>query len=95
MNTKHTPGPWNAIAKSDPDPSEGTHWIQCAIGALGYWRGHKQGHDDSLWILNAADAKLIAAAPDLLAALRELRYACTDKAEAMADAAIEKAVGEA
>jgi hypothetical protein len=42
----------------------------------------------------AANARLIAAAPDLLAALIELRYACTDKAEAMADAAIAKATGE-
>lgn len=42
-----------------------------------------------------ADARLISAAPDLLAALQELRYACTDKAEAMADAAIAKAVSAA
>ena len=39
------------------------------------------------------DMRLMAAAPDLLAALQELRYACTDKAEAMADAAIAKALG--
>ena len=31
-------------------------------------------------------------AKDLLAALQELRYACTDKAETMADAAIAKAL---
>jgi hypothetical protein len=43
----------------------------------------------------AANARLIAAAPDLLAALIELRYACTDKAEAMADAAIAKALDNA
>ena len=40
-----------------------------------------------------ADARLVAAAPDLLEALKELRYACTDKAESMADAAIAKATG--
>ena len=39
------------------------------------------------------DMRLMAAAPDLLAALQELRYACTDKAEAMADVAIAKALG--
>jgi hypothetical protein len=43
----------------------------------------------------AANARLIAAAPALLAALIELRYACTDKAEAMADAAIAKALDNA
>lgn len=41
------------------------------------------------------DARLISAAPDLLAALQELRYACTDKAEVMADAAVYKAIGNA
>ena len=40
---------------------------------------------------DAATARLISA--ELLAALQELRYACTDKAEAMADAAIANAVG--
>ena len=67
--SKHTPGPWTAIAKRNPDPSEGTHWIQCKLGALGYWRGHKQDHDDSKWILNEADARLIAAAPEMYEAL--------------------------
>jgi hypothetical protein len=43
----------------------------------------------------AANARLIAAAPALLAALIELRYACTEKAEAMADAAIAKALDNA
>lgn len=57
-----TEGNWQAIEKSDPDPSEGTHWIYCdGYGALGYWRGHKHDHQDSNWILNEADAKLIAA----------------------------------
>jgi hypothetical protein len=34
----------------------------------------------------------MSVASDLLEALQELRYACTDKAEAMADAAIAKAL---
>jgi len=72
MTAKHTPGPWIAHKKTSPDCSEGTHYITCANGALGYWRGHKQGHTDSSWVLNKADARLIAAAPELLEALSEL-----------------------
>jgi hypothetical protein len=68
----HTPGPWEAIAKDNPDPWEGTHWIKCAQGALGYWRGHKQEHTDSNWVLNEADAHLISAAPELRESAKEL-----------------------
>lgn len=71
MTEKHTPGPWIAREKTNPDCNEGTHYITCADGALGYWRGHKQGHADSNWVLNKADAQLIAAAPELLEALSE------------------------
>jgi hypothetical protein len=42
-----------------------------------------------------ANGRLIAAAPDLLEALIELRYASTEKAERMADDAIAKATGSA
>ena len=72
MTEKHTPGPWIAREKTNPDCNEGTHYITCADGALGYWRGHKQGHTDSNWVLNKADAQLIAAAPELLEALSRL-----------------------
>ena len=91
---QHTPGPWKAIAKPDPDPSEGTHWIQCGIGALGYWRGHKQRHDDSNWVLNEADARLIAAAPELLEFAQEVRRTGDTRLASMAIAVIAKATGE-
>jgi hypothetical protein len=55
-------------------------------------RGH---HADWCAAVKHPDMQLIEAAPDLLAALIELRYACTDKAEAMADAAIAKALDNA
>ena len=42
--------------------------------------------------LDIKQERLAGLAPDLLAALQELRYASTSKAEAMADAAIAKAL---
>ena len=90
MNSKHTPGPWTI------------NWYICREGKKELWRvPHSIGPvstDHNHWAGNhldveAADAALISAAPDLLAALQELRYACTNKAEAMADAAIAKATG--
>ena len=77
---KHTPGPWTA---SEPN-GRGEGW---KVGPA--WLGEATRSERS-----AADALLIASAPALLEALQELRYACTDKAFAMADAAIAKATGE-
>ena len=79
MSNQHTPGPWHAIAKPDAEAHEGTHWIQCGQGALGYWRGHKAEHTDSNWVLNEADALLIAAAPEMLAAIDEFLTAYQDE----------------
>ena len=73
MNT-FTKGPWKAVAKSNPEQSEGTHFIMCPIGALGYWRGSKPYHNDSQWVLGEADANLIASAPDLVEAFELLLY---------------------
>lgn len=89
---KPTPGPWEAIEKQDADPSEGTHWLRCPIGALGYWRGHKRDHEDCHWVLNGADARLIAEAGtvfhntglspvQLVEMVRELKVALQDAEE--------------
>lgn len=61
-------------------------WIATAPG--------REHHKNWFRLVTHPDARLMASAPDLLEALKELRYACTDKAEAMADAAIAKATGE-
>lgn len=100
MSEQFTPGPWVAQAKPYADVSEGTHYIRCAVGVLGYWRGHKRHHDDSHWVLTEADAHLIAAAPDLLAACIEVHKGgnggsrLSRKASDMVRAAISKATGE-
>lgn len=70
---KHTPGPWQAIAESGPLVRDGNTW----------WRIYTDDGDDSEFVAevgrtadakpheraaDAANARLIAAAPDLLAA---------------------------
>lgn len=54
--TKHTPGPWRARISGDPDVLTSSGDLICAVYT-----------DD----LAEADARLIAAAPEMLAALRE------------------------
>ena len=69
--SKHTPGPWRAIRAEDAEPPFG--WLIVGPkGAIGYWRGHKDHHTDSNWLLTDADAALIAASPDLYAALADV-----------------------
>lgn len=65
MNTQHTPAPWN----------DGLHYqghlaIQSDSGRLVAFCGAISRNDEQLE--NLANARLIAAAPDLLAALIEL-----------------------
>ena len=88
METKHTPGPWEESVLSD-----GTEWT--VIGP----------NEDMLADLSQCDnaeanARLIAAAPDMFAALRQWAVAermgdahITQSARASRDAAIAKAQG--
>lgn len=78
--SKHTPGPWTFEA--------GGH------GNCGMIVGKTSVVCDFVDDPKEADARLIAAAPELLEALEELLYARTDKSEGMAIAAITKATGE-
>lgn len=93
--SKHTPGPWEATY----EPCEmGNDWrIECksdtgfVVGVVMY------RHDADEW---AANAHLIAAAPDLLAALRDIvawadRAGCSEAFQRDARAAIARAEGGA
>lgn len=92
MNAKHTPGPWETSVFQSC--GEVDAWDVCAAGGgdmLADLKGNPNGE---------ADANLMAAAPDLLAALelaraRLYRHAMENK-EAIdaADAALTKARGE-
>ena len=61
MTNKHTPGPWEATVTGN---SGGPHWEDV------YEVNSDNGMRRVAEYMSEADAKLIAAAPDLLAALR-------------------------
>jgi len=79
---KHTPGPWQAAGK---------HIVQDDGGVVAYVTAYA-----SLTPRQKADARLIAATPDLLAALRNFVDGCSTSvdAAAVARAAIARATGE-
>ena len=102
---QHTPGPWQCSARpSGP-------WWHIGAGNQSVCTVHacSKKHTPVYAAMFKANADLIAAAPELLAALQALRRAREqdkypswekgvpefNKAEAMADAAIAKAVGRA
>ncbi len=70
MNTKHTPGPWT-IGRIG-DGTEHTAPIEGAGTTVGYVEMHSFDDDETTTPEQAANARLIAAAPDLLEALRAL-----------------------
>lgn len=89
MNAKHTPGPWNVefdtIYTGDPtkQPSRDTVVAQAA----------HRGFGQDEWAERLANARLIAASPELLSALREAfrRHAFGEDGPIWSDATYEKA----
>jgi hypothetical protein len=89
MTTKHTPGPWRVVIDDDGNPLSGRPSVQasdeldCGIVhwdgfVQPYWRsarGDKEIH---------ANARLIAAAPELLAALKAMDAAICEGFETQA-----------
>lgn len=88
MTTKHTPGPWNFDNHSPALPVLGIYAAD----------GKNPFHGDRSQEELAANARLIAAAPELLEALQgllnALPSATTHPAIKVARAAIAKAIGE-
>ena len=88
--TLHTPGPWtferNGKSDSGREPKGVPYfWINLdAPGHLGGMRcsGHASQTDEE----SVANARLIAAAPDLLAAAKDAQSAIDGAAQAIADA---------
>ena len=104
MSTQHTPGPWIGAGPSFGDQFP-RYTTEITTEDEPYGDGHIQicelpfhHHDEE----NEANARLIAAAPDLLEALKEMldshEDACTGYGEGAADkarSAIAKATGVA
>ena len=74
MTKKHTPGPW--LLRTAPTSAGLCHIVSAADwrGAFIYGDGIRKGIDDALPKAQelASNARLIAAAPDLLEALKEI-----------------------
>lgn len=64
MTTKHTPGPWNLSANED-----GRTYVEASNDTADDIAALLMDHDQQQ---NAANARLIAAAPDLLAACKAI-----------------------
>lgn len=78
MNTKHTPGPWvwrGEVGRSELHSAHG-----CVIGYAGY---------EGMWMHSDGDAEanahLIAAAPEMLAELRNMVRWCGHRGEVLGE----------
>ena len=85
--SKHTPGPW--IARPDPNSIMPDGWL------TDDWCIGIEGSIDKVAVCSACDARLIAAAPELLEFAEEVRRTGDTRLASMAIAVIAKAIGEA
>jgi hypothetical protein len=104
MSTKHTPGPWFVGANTNNDGGVSIVSDEarvCVVDAIGKFpRGQGWNHQDAA---RDANARLIAAAPDMLEALKAISevgireihdwQAIAERMQATALAAIAKAEG--
>jgi hypothetical protein len=82
--SKHTPGPW--AIRQDPKAGPLYNWNVGIDGRPQYWI--------QVAVCSEHDARLISAAPELLAACLEVAQGYTTRGSEMARAAIAKATGE-
>lgn len=66
---KHTPGPWAYVPMLTASENHKGYFVRAANPARGFWALATVQPGDTDGALGLANARLIAAAPDLLAAL--------------------------
>ena len=93
MKTKHTPGPWFNVAGMVETDDDRADICSCYAAHFGQSRIERSPHEE--W----ANARLIAAAPDMLAALKEALHALNGAPNTVGlhyqiEAAIAKAEGQ-
>jgi hypothetical protein len=69
---QHTPGPWNTVAYLDERDRRGRNVLVSGDVEGAKFRVHGRNHTIAYTVPNKADARLIAAAPELLAALERI-----------------------
>ena len=95
MSSTHTPGPWELHTPDEGDPKTGDGTFCITASVTGMVIADAQPSD---WYETPANARLIAAAPDLLVAAKIVQKAggCgLARRDALLDAAIAKAEGGA
>ena len=104
MSAKHTPGPWHVVIDDDGNPLSGRPSVSASNDmdcTIVHWDGFVQKYWRSARGDNEihANARLIAAAPDLLALLQETltpgAYGVGSTLALRIEAAIAKATGGA
>lgn len=69
---KGTPGNLSVHDADQPVSNFSCTLYSDTYGAVGYWKGSKDWHDDCNWVLMKEDAKLFAASKDMLDVLQDL-----------------------
>jgi hypothetical protein len=78
----HTPGPWKFEVVDETDSFLGCKWLDggggsSVIDLSNEWTGYPENGEDLQMTISKDDAALIAAAPEMLAILEELRESST------------------
>lgn len=69
---KGTPGPFQVLKAEQPVSDFSYTLFSPEYGCVGYWKGHKDYHEDQNWVLTRPDAILFSQAKPMLEMLQDL-----------------------